>query len=536
MTPFRKKVSVLALALIYSSALLFSSFLTPSPTRAIFNLCDIYQVAGIIPFPDAFKKFLGLQRPWYDPNICDFSNKVYNSPDDEIFGERYTYAQVNWISHSIFISLMPAAFGPSVFDQIFDLFTQNSAPPDLAVYAKFGLPGLLLGSISEMYQNAPASGIDSVRSALAKYNLASPVHAQGYGYQNIDGIRILWVVSRNTTYFLMVILLLAASFLIMFRVKINPQTVVSLQLMIPKIIITLLLVTFSYAIAGFVIDMIYVAITFIITAVTTFDGGQIFDNAQSALQFFTSPGFGRIFWFYFITLLLFIILSIGAYVIGPIPALVLFIVTLFLLIRIWWMLIKTYLQLILAIIAGPWQIMLGLLPGQQGFGAWFRNIIAQASVFVVVPVMFMISLILMSTPMGGMGSYLAAIFSWVSGFFPTGTWDPGINAAPLSAPGNFPQLPFNSSPGMLMYFMIAFATLSLIPKAAELVRDALKIPAFKYGTAFGEALGPVTGPTSSIFAARGKANLETGAASGNWVQQLKGAVQQGVGGAVGGRR
>ena len=58
----------------------------------------------------------------------------------------------------------------------------------------------------------------------------------------------------------MVIILIAAGFMIMFRVKINPQTVVSLQTMIPKLVITLLLVTFSYAIAGLVIDMIYVFI------------------------------------------------------------------------------------------------------------------------------------------------------------------------------------------------------------------------------------------------------------------------------------
>src|SRR5258708_14361646 len=46
--------------------------------------------------------------------------------------------------------------------------------------------------------------------------------------------------------------------MIMFRVKISPQVVVSVQSALPKIAIALVLVTFSYAIAGFLIDIMYV--------------------------------------------------------------------------------------------------------------------------------------------------------------------------------------------------------------------------------------------------------------------------------------
>jgi len=43
--------------------------------------------------------------------------------------------------------------------------------------------------------------------------------------------------------------------MIMLRVKISPQAVVTVQSAIPKLITTLILVTFSYAIAGLVIDL-----------------------------------------------------------------------------------------------------------------------------------------------------------------------------------------------------------------------------------------------------------------------------------------
>ena len=44
----------------------------------------------------------------------------------------------------------------------------------------------------------------------------------------------------------------------MFRMKINPQNVATFQSAIPKIVTTLILITFAYAIAGFMIDLMFV--------------------------------------------------------------------------------------------------------------------------------------------------------------------------------------------------------------------------------------------------------------------------------------
>ena len=38
----------------------------------------------------------------------------------------------------------------------------------------------------------------------------------------------------------------------------SPQTIVTIQSALPKIVVTLILVTFSYAIAGFMVDLVYV--------------------------------------------------------------------------------------------------------------------------------------------------------------------------------------------------------------------------------------------------------------------------------------
>jgi hypothetical protein len=92
----------------------------------------------------------------------------------------------------------------------------------------------------------------------------------GYGYDGLKPIQSMWKASRDTAFSFFVLITIIFAFMIMFRVKINPQTVVSIQSAIPKIVIALLEVTFSYAIAGFLIDLMYVVIAVFSTAFAKF--------------------------------------------------------------------------------------------------------------------------------------------------------------------------------------------------------------------------------------------------------------------------
>lgn len=60
----------------------------------------------------------------------------------------------------------------------------------------------------------------------------------------------LWRIVRNLSYALMAIIMVIIGVMIMTRKKINPQTMVSVQYAIPKIIIALILITFSYPIGA----------------------------------------------------------------------------------------------------------------------------------------------------------------------------------------------------------------------------------------------------------------------------------------------
>jgi len=480
----RKTLSFLLLLLV-----LGGSFLSlPYPVKAVdinSSLCDIIRELNLIPD----------DVPWFNQDICTYSDKVYDQPNDEMFGERYTYAQVGWIINSLILHtpFVGSWFRHGFITMITDLWSTviSSTPEKNIDWAKYGLPGMLMGSMSYMYDNPPASGVKTVKQTLAKLNLIQPAHAQGFGFDSLSAVNSLWSASRNSAYMLMVVLLIASGFMIMFRTKISPQSTVTLQLLIPRIIVTLVGVTFSYAIAGFVIDMVYVALTLVVSA---FSASGILDLTNT-LTFFTTRGFGSLALYYIITLFimtfLFMISITGA--IASIGTLIMVIIILFLLFKVWFMLLKSYLMLLVLVIAGPWYIVMGLLPSSKmGIGSWIRAMIAQASVFVVVPIMFLLNMIIWQMPTFGGGfdpaSLIAAVLAAVMAIW--NLLGGAVPAITLPAGGELPSLPLFQGGGTLTYLGIGYAILALTPKAAELVRDALKIPPFKYGSAFGEALGP----------------------------------------------
>lgn len=515
---FPKKISISLISFL-SLFLVVFTFPTqvaaqlPLPINA--NICDILNTLGLF----------ASNPPWYSDNVCGFSDKVFNSPEDELYGERYTFAQVGWIVHSLLLqSPMGYFFNHSIWDFVRQVFTQNPTSPDLA---KFGLPGMIMGSISYMVEHPVASGVEYSKQTLAKLNLVQPVHAQGYGFSQLSSIQWLWQASRNSAYLVVVILLIASAFAILFRLKINPQTAITIQLLIPRLIITLIGITFSYAIGGFIIDLIFVAISLFVAAISL-GSGINFSYVTPLL----TANFGVFSAVYLVVLL---ILTIFQLVFqntgGAIAFLIFFIIIIFLLLKIWWMLLKTYVTLIALIIFGPWLIMLGVIPTNPGFSGWVRNTVAQAAVFVVVPIMFFFNLIFWiagSAPGGLVGSLLSAL----AGLLPAPI--DGIIQNLLTIPsGNLPALPLmasGASGSNLIYLGIGFVFLAVTPKVAEMVRDYLKVPSFKYGSALGEAVSAPIGFTSNVSQNmanyyRGQSQPETEATWRNLAEGLSRAAR-----------
>jgi len=121
--------------------------------------------------------------------------------------------------------------------------------------------GFVTNLIVLPYANPPASGIYWAYSGLQNAGFVPKTYAaEGIGFAAIKPFMSIWMVFRNISYMLLVLVLIAIGFMIMFRTKINPQTVISVENSLPKIVVALLLITFSFPIAGFLIDLMYVVI------------------------------------------------------------------------------------------------------------------------------------------------------------------------------------------------------------------------------------------------------------------------------------
>jgi hypothetical protein len=464
---------------------------------------------------------------WYNSDFQSWYSKVYDDTNpNEIFGERYTAAQVQWVMYGLFAFLLNSTTNSQVTSCLFknsanieackDLFASNAPGANLAV-EKREQPSLM----SLVFEERPLSGITYVKKSVQNFSLVPTVKAQttGFGFDALLPIQNMWRASRDMAFGLFVVAAIVFSFMIMFRVKISPQVVISVQSAIPKLIMALVLVTFSYAIAGFLIDLMYVVYGIIAVLGKDFAPG---DQSPSAIfQFLTKgqllgieghgPDLG-VFGLFFLYLILLPIAFLIALVIslgviqtalygaiavaltagsGGIGILILIALLIIIVIMtIWngfkvvWALLKAFTNILLLTIFAPIQIVLGTLIPGFGFGQWLKSYISNLAVFVTTSVLFM----------------FAYIFLWkaVSAPFYNG-WFDGIlkfvfGAGAVERIGGVPGWPplMGGAEGMigLLFCGVSFMLFSLIPKATEVIQGLISGRPFAYGSAIGEAVGP----------------------------------------------
>lgn len=339
--------------------------------------------------------------------------------------------------------------------------------------------------ISALYKTPPVSGRDYLVYMGNKFHVPGtplPVYAAdpigGQGYNSLTPILKIWTVMRNLAYFFFAIMFIVAGVMILVRSKIDPKTTVNIQNALPKIIFALVLVTFSYAIAGFLIDIMYVAIALVVTII-----GSIDTDTKSLIENIVK---GSIFRAYLdgntwgiigsgaqeVNLLINQFLSgtalnlwgvtgtITGVVLGGLAFLIIAIAILWALFKTWLALLSAYANTILGIIFSPLQLMVDAIPGQNQFEGWLRTMLSNLLPFPVVIAMI------------GIGQILAK----------TSTGNVGIN------PGFVPPL-IGGSDMAAVQALIGIAIILTIPKAVEMMQEVLKAPKQKWGTAWGEAMG-----------------------------------------------
>jgi hypothetical protein len=135
--------------------------------------------------------------------------------------------------------------------------TCTDNPKDAEQYVNNSLVTKASNIFVAPYANPPASGMLWTYESLQKSGFVPQTYAQGIGFYSLQPLAPIWKVFRNVAYFILVIIVVSIGFMIMFRANINPQAVITIENTIPRIVLALILITFSFPIAGFLIDVMY---------------------------------------------------------------------------------------------------------------------------------------------------------------------------------------------------------------------------------------------------------------------------------------
>lgn len=345
-----------------------------------------------------------------------------------------------------------------------------------------GLIGVTNKTIASLY-NPPASGVEYIANSINSF-LGKPVYAKvNDGFNQLKGIQSLWKICRNAVYTIISIVFVAMGLMIMLRIKISPQATVTIQNSIPKIITTLILVTFSYAICGLIIDLTYLLqalILSIILQANTSASTKVFANIPEISTLIkgesgTYLDLMRNTFFSSAAAETDIALGalggvagalIGAFslaggfvggVIGFVVGVALLVIFIFIqLLKFLIGCAKAYILLIIKIISAPLEILLGAFPNSKiGFSSWFIQAIAYASVFPI-SLIFLIFLLLITN---------AVVYNNV--------WTPGVLQGFLISP--------------YIGGILAIAGLSILSKLPDLIPEAIfKIKPSPFGKAAGD--------------------------------------------------
>lgn len=348
-----------------------------------------------------------------------------------------------------------------------------------------GAVGLITNLTGELYNRKPASSVEYIAYLKNSINPASRVYAQGIGFSAFSPVLELWIVFRNIAYLAFIVVFIIVGFMIMFRKKIDPRTVVTIQSALPKMIVTLLLITFSYALAGLVIDVSQLTTKL---AVNLFAGKFIALKDTGVWDVPTEEKVNRLLnadifhlvnplrgtrelFAGFPEITLTFTGDVLAFLSGLTISVVFAILAFFVMFKIFFSLIGPYVSIVLSVIFAPIMLLLGAIPGtQNSFVSWLKGFIANVAVFPVTFIMLMLAAIFKSGKImcqayaGWEGMKNVSILEradWATRCDPVGTnlWvAPGI--------GNW---------GHLVGQLISFGILFSIPKVAEIVKESLQV-------------------------------------------------------------
>lgn len=408
-------------------------------------------------------------------NKCSIEKDIF---DDKVFNLN----QITGTTDSLYNLLT----GRSQLHPETNRITQNSG-------GAIGASGKM---VALLYSAPPASGVNYFAQKLQRFNLVQPAYAQtgGIGFEALAPVQKIWSVFRNASYIAFVLIFIIIGFMVMFRAHISPQAVATVQDSIPRLVIALALVTFSYAIAGFMIDLMFLFLNITInllqsTGLLGTGGDKVFAKSVFGLSFSVWDDLVGSVASAIANLIQSIIDidvldDILGFFGGGLAGIIAGIAILFVMFRVFIMLLMAYIQIIVLTMFAPFFFLIQALPGNNGAKEWFKQIGSNISVFPTVALMFIFAGMLGGLEALG-GSGQSQFSAQQIGQFPLLAGDIDINTV-----------------GKL----IGLGFLLLTPEAANLVKNFIGSKGPNLGGAAGATMGaaagaiarPVTAPVRSV--------------------------------------
>lgn len=152
----------------------------------------------------------------------------------------------------------------------------------------------VMGNMISMLYTPPVHTADYFRNLASNFGFTKHAYAQNSktGFDSLSPLLPIWTAFRNIVYLIFVIVFVVIGLAVMFRIKIDPRTVMSIQNQIPKIIIGLLVITFSFAIAGFLVDFMWILIYLVYGVISGIPSIDVANLNPAIIQGQTALGVG----------------------------------------------------------------------------------------------------------------------------------------------------------------------------------------------------------------------------------------------------
>jgi len=268
-------------------------------------------------------------------------------------------------------------------------FGNMASSNEISEFSKLGLVGMLDVPFSAMMYNPPNVDISEHLALewIPNYDSSGGVYAET-GYQMLLATPVVnefWGVTRNIAYMLFVVVFIVAGFMIMFRHKLGGQTMVTIYNTLPNIIVGLILVTFSFAIVGFLMNIGALLINVIAGEIGVSSTVDVTQPLGVAGTYFSAIG-GEIIGAFTQAILSLVLGNfVTSGVVGLMIAFFVVVIIYYASIKIFFALIKAYIGIIFDTIAAPIIFAFATIPGKQSLMKdWFNRVIKNVLVFVLV--------------------------------------------------------------------------------------------------------------------------------------------------------